>query len=964
LVVIPFQLRLARKDTSELGRLVVASDHAKFRATEARLTGDYDYRPLARNAPAPVLPPPGQIRSTHARAVAHLLTGDPDNAVRLLEEELRATPGKASLLADLGAAFYERAVRRQQPEDFAAAFSAVTAALDLDPDLAAAVFTRAVVLESLHLREDAAAEWRRYLEQDSGSAWALEARARLARVERPASLPADSAEALRVAVEDQVLGEWADRVIHKDEQGARAALDRATDIVNRLAAKSADRTAARTLATIREHANPAALADAHHRYAGARRLYLKSRDEAARAAMHDAATHLERVRAPLAMRAWIFTATVSHYLGRSEEGLAILERVDESLRGHERDHPLAAGQMLWTRGLICQGLGRYDDALRDYRAARPYLESTHEPTAVAGIAMVTAESYRNFGDLANAWTENLRAVAALNDGAAYTRRQIVLNDTALLAMRSGHPRLAELVAMRMRRNAEVERDPIYGVQALLTRGRALLSLGSTEAARAAVEEAFAGLSRLQRNGTTRRLFADVITARAESLAETNPAAAISFITDAATELASLNHRARLPRLHLVAGRAHETLRDFAGAERAWQAGLRELESLRLDIGDDHDRSTFTDAGRMLFDNIVRLEVKRGRTTEALGIVRRARTVGLTGRRATAASSPSSGAGATSTVIEYYVLPEMLLMWSTTGARTSFRSVSMAASGLEEIVNRTANAIRDCAVPSDCIEETSAAFDMLVRPAGPLGNDITIAPDGALHRIPFAALYDRQRSRFLAEDHAITTLLSEVPPEPVGPLRSVFVAAARAPADDQRALAFVDLEATVAARSFPSSVVVRGRDATADRFLQEAGGHDVVHFAGHARWNERQPRRAALLLSDRRLFAEELSRQAFARTRLVVLAGCDTARGRLTTAGPLSLARTFAAAGVPHVIGSLWPVDDQESVVFFRSFYETLADGASPASAVAIAQCEVAARSGPATWATFQIYSSSGKKEMP
>jgi CHAT domain-containing protein len=49
----------------------------------------------------------------------------------------------------------------------------------------------------------------------------------------------------------------------------------------------------------------------------------------------------------------------------------------------------------------------------------------------------------------------------------------------------------------------------------------------------------------------------------------------------------------------------------------------------------------------------------------------------------------------------------------------------------------------------------------------------------------------------------------------------------------------------AARAFPSSRILEGSDGTARQFLADAGDYEVVHFCGHATWNERQPRFAAL-----------------------------------------------------------------------------------------------------------------------
>jgi CHAT domain-containing protein len=173
-----------------------------------------------------------------------------------------------------------------------------------------------------------------------------------------------------------------------------------------------------------------------------------------------------------------------------------------------------------------------------------------------------------------------------------------------------------------------------------------------------------------------------------------------------------------------------------------------------------------------------------------------------------------------------------------------------------------------------------------------------------------------------------------------------------------------IEAKSVARFFAKSEVLSGAAATADQFLTKESAFDAVHFAGHAIWNERSPRHAALRFArDSRhpmgdLHADELREHPIGRTRLAVLAACDTARGRVTGAGPLSFARAYSAIGVPQVIGSLWPVDDAASEAFFSHFYEALTRGESPAEALNAAQRrEIESNeSGPASWATFQLYS--------
>lgn len=93
-------------------------------------------------------------------------------------------------------------------------------------------------------------------------------------------------------------------------------------------------------------------------------------------------------------------------------------------------------------------------------------------------------------------------------------------------------------------------------------------------------------------------------------------------------------------------------------------------------------------------------------------------------------------------------------------------------------------------------------------------------------------------------------------------------------------------------------------------------------------------------------------------RLTVLAGCETAGGRLTTGeGVLGLTAAFMSAGVPVVVSSLWPVDDRATVTVMEHFYEHLSKGKSVATSLRLAQLDARradGRSHPFYWAGFTV----------
>jgi CHAT domain-containing protein len=77
-----------------------------------------------------------------------------------------------------------------------------------------------------------------------------------------------------------------------------------------------------------------------------------------------------------------------------------------------------------------------------------------------------------------------------------------------------------------------------------------------------------------------------------------------------------------------------------------------------------------------------------------------------------------------------------------------------------------------------------------------------------------------------------------------------------------------------------------------------------------------------------------------KANLVVLSGCDTALGKLSTGDELvGLTRAFIYAGTPSVVASLWNVDDSSTAQLMASFYRNLKT-MSKAEALRQAQLEL------------------------
>lgn len=107
-----------------------------------------------------------------------------------------------------------------------------------------------------------------------------------------------------------------------------------------------------------------------------------------------------------------------------------------------------------------------------------------------------------------------------------------------------------------------------------------------------------------------------------------------------------------------------------------------------------------------------------------------------------------------------------------------------------------------------------------------------------------------------------------------------------------------------------------------------GGFDVIHYAGHGTFDEKNPARGGWVFGKEiTLSAREIFR-ARRVPRLVVANACFSAvvnRGKKLTSENMNrqlagIAEAFFARGVQNYIGAGWPVDDDLAAEFARTFY--------------------------------------------
>lgn len=128
---------------------------------------------------------PADAAAHHALGRVYLAEGKFDQAQEHFEKSLAQGRADARLHGDLGAALLERGRAERQNDAgkgsvyFGRSLEQLNRALQLDAALPEALFNRALLYQQLALTPQAREAWRAYLESDSASPWAAEARRNL-----------------------------------------------------------------------------------------------------------------------------------------------------------------------------------------------------------------------------------------------------------------------------------------------------------------------------------------------------------------------------------------------------------------------------------------------------------------------------------------------------------------------------------------------------------------------------------------------------------------------------------------------------------------------------------------------------------------------------------------------------------------------------------------------------------------
>jgi CHAT domain-containing protein len=312
-------------------------------------------------------------------------------------------------------------------------------------------------------------------------------------------------------------------------------------------------------------------------------------------------------------------------------------------------------------------------------------------------------------------------------------------------------------------------------------------------------------------------------------------------------------------------------------------------------------------------------------------------------------------------LAYAVQDRELYRWTITRVGVTLDVLPIASASLTVQVDAFTAAVAE-GRPGDARELARLLLPATLSPERT--PRLVFLPDGALYRVPFAALPLDEVGRlvvdaFVPQAAPSLTLLKEAATAARPPRRELLIASGEAqPHEGLAALPGTRVEVQSLASMYPSATILTDASATVPAVLTALPAADLMHFAGHVVTDGVVASRSRLLLST----ATEPSTLTFADLRssrlphgaTIVLSACDGARGRVFTGeGMVGLPFVFLAGGASSVMAALWPVDDAAPVTFWTDVHARLREGVPPSQALAESQRRARQSGVPSSvWAAF------------
>jgi CHAT domain-containing protein len=998
---------------SDVQCVAEATQNLLYRPSDARLSGDYPYRPAAPRLRGE--PKASEVRSSttflaaaarleretesgeaidrlQALSAVCLYLGDAAKAISNLEEALKRSDAakvspqkKATLLNDLAVAYLQTGAGDDR-HALVNALDAVENAHAEDPTNLPVEWTRAILLGKTNQKDAASRAWETYLRLDPNSEWSVEARKHLSELNQTNAEASSITEAeLRMAVEshdagrvasvvasfpkeartygeETLLAQWAEEFL-RGSSGAQTLSDLRV-LAAALRASTGESLLADITGEIDAHdVKIRRRAEAFLLYKAARDVYRSGRAKLARQMLGNAERLLRDVGSHLALLANVYRGASVYKENRFADALTVFDRDLDPCLG-ESHYYAACGVKSWIQGLALAQTGHPSASVESYERGLAAFGKARESENVATVLTLRAETLDFMSAPDEAWADRMTSLEMFKNRPIETR-PLVWMTVALAALRDHRDRAAATMLNEIAADARRRSDAMWLAEAMIWSAIAQKRI-SGNVSGADIDSIRASVARIEDPSVRARSQANLGLVLAEIQAS-DPAARGDL--DKALEFYRASND-QFNRTTALAQRANAraTQQDFVAADSDLLSALDEFQRQAKGIGDPFMRALFSDRSRTLFITASRVEAARSRPLAALWLSERARRVALWSSREGMAYEKDFPADAELlggelvralpsklTVVYQDLDSDQLRTWVIHGGEMQFLSQSVNATLLQADIARFRAELQRGRTEDAVVAQAQSLYDIFLRPVrrAIAGAEVLVySPSAELRALPFSALHDGDA--FLAEQKTVAIArslggLTKMRPRTFGGKSTALIV--NAAGDGSPALEGAKQETTALARWYGSRGSTLDGAAPA-AFMRAVVDFDIIHVAAHGR-TDRRPLRNAMMFGAERLRAYDMMNLSLPKAPLVILAGCSTDDGT-TGRATLSLADAFEVAGASAVIGSLWDVDDQGTTrLLMRFHHELQVDGDAP-EALHRAQKDAIQKHDFSVWPAFQL----------
>lgn len=499
-------------------------------------------------------------------------------------------------------------------------------------------------------------------------------------------------------------------------------------------------------------------------------------------------------------------------------------------------------------------------------------------------------------------------------------------------------------------------------------------IGATQQAQGRLAEAHESLDRglaLAREIDDQLRIAEILWRKAETHYAAREYVAAAKLAESAAALAG---QLNLPKLSYLTtttlGRAYAGQQQRALAIQTLRQAIDQVEGMRQQVaGRERERQLFFENKVLAYHALLGLLIEEGKTREALRVAERAKgrvLLDLLDASQVKAASPTPEVNYDSllrneqtVLLEYVVTQERVYVFALTkdhakGLNLTARRIDVSQATLMQRVADYHRMMADRIPTFATLSRT--LYDLLLKPVEAQlrgKRTLCIVPDGTLWNVPFQTL-EPQDNRYLIEVHSLhyapsLTVAAQMEErarkQPTSASPSLLALAnpsvnaltdtlAQPNSPALKALPEAEREAAALGKIFGparSNVLLRAQ-ANEQAFKSLASGYDILHLAAHGVLDDLHPLKSHLLLAssgraggkeDGRVEAREVMEMKL-RADLVVLAACDTARGKVGAGeGVVGMSWAFFLAGCNGLVVSQWKVSSQVSAEWMIHFYRHL-----------------------------------------